>query len=238
MVNGNVRMFGAQMYPYGWHGLRKALASRLMRRNENTTPKTRATTRTQQRGNSALLHPKGAGMSDRQIADHVGVSNTFVGKCRVELKKDGHLSTDDTCRTGKDGKVYDTTNIGKTAACPHCGATANRLQSDGDCHFVTVAKAKAEALIEKMEAEAKERMKAGGGDHKSKDAKSGPVNLPEAIKGDTRDRLGKIAGVSGSMIDRARKVRSKGTPELAKAVEEGRRIVANWQHEINHPHYA
>ncbi len=72
---------------------------------------------------AALLHPKGAGMSDRQIADHVGVSNTFVGKCRVELKKDGHLSTDDTCRTGKDGKVYDTTNIGKTTACPNCGAT-------------------------------------------------------------------------------------------------------------------
>lgn len=50
---------------------------------------------------AALQHPKGAELSDRQIAEHVGVSNTFVGKIRSQV------STDDTStRKGKDGKSY------------------------------------------------------------------------------------------------------------------------------------
>ena len=42
-------------------------------------------------------------LSDRAIADHVGVSNTFVGKCRSELENGGLLSTVDS-RTSKRGR--------------------------------------------------------------------------------------------------------------------------------------
>lgn len=61
---------------------------------------------------AALLHPKCAAMSDNQLAEHVGVSVTFVGKCRHELEESGSLSTVDS-RTGKDGRTIDTTNIGR-----------------------------------------------------------------------------------------------------------------------------
>ena len=61
---------------------------------------------------AALRHPKGAKMSDRQIAEHVGVSNTFVGRIRKEKETDNSLSTVDS-RTGADGRTIDTSNIGK-----------------------------------------------------------------------------------------------------------------------------
>ena len=79
--------------------------------------------------------------------------------------------------------------------------------------------AKAKELYEK---EAKERMSAGGGDKKSKSAKSGPVIVPDPIKGDSRDKAGKAVGVSGSLVDRASKVLAEATPELIADVEEGR----------------
>lgn len=47
-------------------------------------------------------------------------------------------------------------------------------------------------------------------------------NLPEASKGQSRDQVGKLVGVSGKNIDYARKVREQGEPELIQAVEEGR----------------
>jgi hypothetical protein len=49
-----------------------------------------------------------------------------------------------------------------------------------------------------------------------------PVILPERGKGDARDLAGAAVGVSGSLMDAARKVRSQGVPELAQAVEERR----------------
>jgi hypothetical protein len=60
---------------------------------------------------AALLHPKGAGLSDGQIAEHVGVSHTFVNKLRRELEQSGALATV-ASRTGLDGRTTDTTNIG------------------------------------------------------------------------------------------------------------------------------
>lgn len=73
---------------------------------------------------------------------------------------------------------------------------------------------------------AKRRMQAGGGDHRSKNAKSGKEILPYPVeKGQARDTAGKSVGVSGKMVDLAHKVREKGTLELAKAVEEGRMSV-------------
>ena len=60
---------------------------------------------------------------------------------------------------------------------------------------------------------------------RAKDGDSLPVMLPASKRSDARDEAGKAVGVSGSLIDRARKVREKGVPELAKAVEEGRMSV-------------
>ena len=66
---------------------------------------------------------------------------------------------------------------------------------------------------------AKERMRAGGGDKKS-----GVVSLPHPIEDQSksRDAAGKAVGVSGSLVDRGTKVLKQGTPELIKAVDEGR----------------
>ena len=55
---------------------------------------------------------------------------------------------------------------------------------------------------------------------KRKPADSVPVTLPEQ-KSDARDAAGKAVGVSGSLVDRATKVKEKGVPELFQAVEDG-----------------
>ena len=54
--------------------------------------------------------------------------------------------------------------------------------------------AKATAISEKLAVEAKERMRSGGGDKKSGKANL-PYPIPEA--GQTRDKIGKLVGVSG-----------------------------------------
>ena len=71
---------------------------------------------------------------------------------------------------------------------------------------------------------AKERQKSHGGTAPGK-TKDTPGNVTGSVSVDARDEAGKAVGVSGSLIDRARKVREKGVPELAKAVEEGRMSV-------------
>jgi hypothetical protein len=53
-------------------------------------------------------------MSDRQIADHVGVHFDTVAKYRAELKAAGTIGNSDS-RTGRDGRTINTANIGKTA---------------------------------------------------------------------------------------------------------------------------
>jgi hypothetical protein len=52
-------------------------------------------------------------MSDRQIADHVGVHFDTVAKYRAELKTTGTIGNSDS-RTGRDGRTINTANIGKT----------------------------------------------------------------------------------------------------------------------------
>ena len=68
----------------------------------------------QKAAKAALLHPKGAGLSDRQIAEHVGVDHKTVAKCRAELEATGELPQS-TIRTGLDGRTTDTSNIGGAA---------------------------------------------------------------------------------------------------------------------------
>ncbi|MCL2623771.1 MAG: hypothetical protein FWD31_08910 [Planctomycetaceae bacterium] len=53
----------------------------------------------------ALRHEKGVKMSDRQIADHVGVDKNTVASVRRELEAGGEIHHVN-CREGKDGKSY------------------------------------------------------------------------------------------------------------------------------------
>jgi len=55
------------------------------------------------------MHPE---MSDNALAEHCGVSHTFVGKVRLETVASG------ATRTGKDGRTIDTSNIGRRPRIP------------------------------------------------------------------------------------------------------------------------
>jgi hypothetical protein len=72
--------------------------------------------------------------------------------------------------------------------------------------------------------QAKERMKEGGrkgGQNKGKE------NLPcPSSEQQARDAAGKAVGVSGRSVDFAKKVIEQGTPELVKAVDEGKMAVS------------
>lgn len=64
---------------------------------------------------AALGHPLGAGMSNEQIAKHVGVSAPTVAKVRSALGLT-LKSLESTTRTGADGRTINTANIGRKAA--------------------------------------------------------------------------------------------------------------------------
>ena len=61
---------------------------------------------------AALKHPKGAKMSNRQIAEHVGVAEGTVRNHREEIESTAQI-TQSSARTGADGRTIDTSNIGK-----------------------------------------------------------------------------------------------------------------------------
>lgn len=65
----------------------------------------------------ALLHPKGATMSDHSIAEHCGVHQTTVGRVRSRLVGERVI---ERCaeRLGKDGRTRNTSNIGHTIRAP------------------------------------------------------------------------------------------------------------------------
>jgi len=63
---------------------------------------------------SALKHSAAQGMSDRQIAKHLGVDHKTIGAHREKMQTGGEIPQVRE-RTGIDGKTYDTTNIGKRA---------------------------------------------------------------------------------------------------------------------------
>jgi len=65
----------------------------------------------------ALAHPNGVGMSDRAIAEHVGVDHKTVARCRREMESTGEVPQS-TKRTGRDGRTIETGAIGSTAEIP------------------------------------------------------------------------------------------------------------------------
>lgn len=71
--------------------------------------------------------------------------------------------------------------------------------------------------------QAKERQKGHGGTAPGK-KKTLVENLPQVKEesGKSRDQVGKAFGVSGKSVDHATKIIENGTPELVKAVDEGR----------------
>lgn len=129
---------------------------------------------------AALLHPKGAGLSDRQIAEHVGVDHKTVARFRGELQATGEIPQSDS-RTGKDGRTIDTSNIGKAAA----------------------------RIRPMFEAAAKERQKlAEGGDRKSEAVKENQgrakrATLDKAPKSRASEQAAAALNVSRQSVDRA-----------------------------------
>jgi hypothetical protein len=83
-------------------------------------------------------------------------------------------------------------------------------------------------MREMYDKQAKERMSQGGGDKKSAKAKSGKEKLPDPIpdQGQSRDKAGKLANVSGRTIDFGTKVVKQGVQELVEAVDAGRIAVS------------
>jgi len=85
-----------------WHSFGANAAHGLRRTNADKEKAVRA----------ALAHPKGVGMSDRDLAQHVGVTNKTVGKYRCEMESTEEIPQLRT-RTGQDGRTRDTSNIGR-----------------------------------------------------------------------------------------------------------------------------
>jgi len=83
----------------------------------------------------ALLHPKGASLSNRQIAKHVGVAESTVRIIRDELiagAQIAHLTT----REGLDGKRYSVkskTQGEKISSHESCSNCLNFMDSRGEC---------------------------------------------------------------------------------------------------------
>jgi hypothetical protein len=70
--------------------------------------------------------------------------------------------------------------------------------------------------------QAKGRMSKGGGDKKSADARSGVEIIPPPVEGKkSRDAAGELMGVSGRLVDQAKKVLESGNEELISKVEAG-----------------
>jgi transposase-like protein len=58
----------------------------------------------------ALSHPNGQGLSDREIARHIGCGHSWVSKIRETMTV--HSGQSQTLRTGADGRTINTANIG------------------------------------------------------------------------------------------------------------------------------
>lgn len=69
---------------------------------------------------AALTHPKGTSLSDRQIAQHVGVDHTTVLRWRERLSASGAIHQTDTRTATRGGKTYEmkVEKIGRRTTAP------------------------------------------------------------------------------------------------------------------------
>lgn len=79
--------------------------------DQNGLPRTNADK--QRAVRAAIQHPSGAKMSDRALADHIGVYHTMVSKYRRAGETTVH-GVQSTERIGRDGRTYNTSAIGKS----------------------------------------------------------------------------------------------------------------------------
>ncbi len=88
-----------------WHSFSANKAHGLQRTNEDKEQAVRA----------ALRHTKAAGLSDREIARHLGVHGTTVGKYRAEMVSSAEIQQIDTRTVSRGDSSYKqaTANIGK-----------------------------------------------------------------------------------------------------------------------------
>ena len=89
-----------------WHSFSANKAHGLQRTNEDKEQAVRA----------ALRHTKAAGLSDREIARHLGVHGTTVGKYRAEMVSSAEIQQIDTRTVSRGDSSYKqaTANIGKS----------------------------------------------------------------------------------------------------------------------------
>lgn len=83
---------------------------------------------------AALQHPGGAGLSDGQIAAHVGVSDQMVRNYRRRIESTPKVLKS-TKRKGRDGRTIDVARIGKAPATPQDPSPPQRPEpatSDSD----------------------------------------------------------------------------------------------------------
>lgn len=128
-----------------------------------------------------------------------------------------------------EGKVLDGRN--RYRAAERAGASCPSVRWGGECgdpiSFVVSRNIQRRQLTSSQRAMCADRARRMY-DEQAKMRKRGgqggkllPVISPEA-KGDARDHLGRAFGVSGSTVDRARKLRTHGSPMLIEAVEAGK----------------
>ena len=136
---------------------------------------------------ASLKHPKGAKLSSRKIAEHVGVSDSFVGKLRETLTANRSQST---TRTGRDGRTIDTSNIGRTTepdpTATITDAAATQLTGTKVANNKTELK-KLAALDEDKQLEVAKKI--GDGKAKSVDEAISKLAAPPPPKEPDSDRL-------------------------------------------------
>jgi hypothetical protein len=161
-----------------------------------------------------------------EAANLFPLDDEHIGELAEDIKVNGQQIPIELC----DGKIIDGRR--RYTACQRIGREPKTVDvSPADPvayvlslnlhrrHLTPSQRAMIAARAREMyDRQAKERQRASGGDHK----KAVPEKLPEPVKGDSRDLAGKAAGVSGRSVDYATKVLERGTPELVKAVDEGR----------------
>jgi hypothetical protein len=98
-----------------------------------------------------LLDQEWTLMSDREIARHCGVSAPFVGTVREGLVAKAQISGDRK-RKGKDGKIRDTTNIGRVKPEPIAAASFSSVEEpfSGRTQELEQALAEDEALMQQI----------------------------------------------------------------------------------------